>query len=102
VSLATIEQTVAKDVREGVQNAINWLTQVAETHLPTIEADVKAVAGSAIFKAAEAALLTPAEEAFAARFISEIANLRAKPAGDSVPAEGNGDAPGGTGDQSAS
>lgn len=101
MSLATIEQTVTKDVREGVQNAINWLTQVADTHLPTVEADVKAVAGSAIFKAAEAVLLTPAEEAFVAHFISEIPNLRAKPAGDSVPAEGNGDAPSEPGDQSA-
>lgn len=77
MSLASIEKTVVGDIREGVQNAITWLTQVAETHLPAAEADIRAVAGSGLFKIIEDAVLTPAEEALIAELVSKLPALRA-------------------------
>jgi hypothetical protein len=100
VSLGSIEKTVVTDIRDGVQNAINWLTTVAETHLPAAEADIKAVAGNPITKAIEAAFLSPAEEAWAADIIAKIPSLRSQPAAPAgTPEEsGAGDVPS---DQSA-
>jgi len=102
MSLASLEKTVVTDIRDGLQNAVNWVTQITDTHLPAVVDELKRLQGSPVTQAIEAAFLTPAEEAWLAKLISEIPNLRSKPAGDAAAIDGNGDAPSEPGDQSAS
>lgn len=90
MSLESAVSTIEHDAREGLQNVISWATQVIDTHLPSAVADIRAVAGSTIFKAVEAAVLTPAEEAVVTRLIGDIVSLRARPqpdADEATPAE---------------
>jgi hypothetical protein len=109
MSLATEEKTIVTDIRDGAQNALEWLRKVVDEHIPAAEndynaavAELRRLQSDEIVQSAEAAMLTPGERAFVAHFISEIPTLRVKsPAADQQPAEGNGDVPGDAGDQSA-
>jgi hypothetical protein len=82
-------KTILTDTRDGVGNAFNWLKDVVENHLPAVErdynaavAELKRLQADEIVKAAEDALLTPAERSFVARFISEIPSLRVRTGAD--------------------
>lgn len=96
MSAAVIEQATT-----AVANAIDWLKQAAETHLPAAVADAKRAEASPVVQALEAALLTPAEEAMIAKIIAELPALRGAqsvtadaeaPAQADVPADASPDA----------
>jgi hypothetical protein len=81
----TEAKTVVTDIRAGAENAFNWLKEVIETHIPAAEADWNAgraelqrLQSSPLVKAAEDAVLTPAEEEWVAHLISEMPALRVK------------------------
>jgi hypothetical protein len=80
MSLATVLQQLETDVREGVQNAVNWLAPVADTNLPAAIAELKAITDGPVFKALEESYLTPAEEAVVAQFIRSIPSMRGQQA----------------------
>lgn len=101
MSLGSIVNTVETDIKDGVQNAITWLTEVAETHLPAVSADIKAVASSPVFRAIEAALLTPSEEALVAELVAKLPSLRQPAASADAPAETPAAGVPAEGDQSA-
>lgn len=80
MSLGSLVKTLESDVRTGLENGINWVQEVVETHLPNAVAEVKAIADSPVFRAIESAVLSPAEEAIVAEFISKIPSFRSQPA----------------------
>jgi hypothetical protein len=68
--------SILEDVRNGVENALSWLKQVDETHLPAAEAEVAKVQNSAVAQALEGLVLTPGEEAFLTEIITKLPSLR--------------------------
>jgi hypothetical protein len=76
MSLDTALKDDVAAVRNGVENAISWLKQVDETHVPSVEAKLAAAQNSSIAQASEAAVLTPAEVTFVTDFINRLPSLR--------------------------
>jgi hypothetical protein len=72
----TMGTNILDDVRNGVENAMQWLKQVDETHLPAAEAEVAKVQNSAVAQALEGLVLTPSEEAFLTDVITKLPSLR--------------------------
>jgi len=81
MSLITIAENLEAKAREDIQDAVAWTEEMVQRHLPAAVAELKKIAANPVTKAIEDAVLTPAEEAWIARVIAGLPELRGQASG---------------------